>query len=153
MDDQLAQNVFRTRIDIREQMMREILPIIKGMQKGWDKTPERQQDSIISELASVCSMAIFDATRRIASKGFDFIPGELSNVSIKKDAKASIAVDRHSNGMHPMLDAIGTRVVVVLADPHDFIAQVNTFKADPEQPPLDIEWVDEDGVVHEGQKP
>lgn len=104
-----------------EKMMKKLLVVVRGMPKLWKQLTEVQQDNCLIEFDSYVKEALRDAVRDMAGAEFASIPATLDQVVIKDGFKAVLKMGQSIPHRHELADAEGSTVLLILADPSEYI--------------------------------
>lgn len=124
---------------IGQQLMGALYDEITNMRIPWPVTPQQQQQEILDRLRAAVEHAVTVAVKRLATGGFEYVVAEIDSLTIKDDAKAALVLPRGTQDIHALADRVKSKVVIVFADPQDYIDGMHEFKAQADQPPLPLE--------------
>jgi hypothetical protein len=117
---------------------------LKQARDVWQKLPQTEQDRVIERIQNRTSEAIRQAVHMISAKGFTQIPATLEQVVAKDGLKAVVLPSAHGPEKYSLIDAVGTTVTIVLANPGQYAAGKHGHKSEPNQRALELPG-DEEG--------
>lgn len=118
-------------LDISVQAMRQ-LP------RPWVSLTEDQQDEILERVTAQTREAVKETVRLLATRGTHHIVATLEQVTIKKGAKAVLAIPANLVNEH-LTESVQQSVILVLAGELDAADDIEQPQADPQQHALDID--------------
>lgn len=121
------------------ELMRAMYEEITQQRIPWIATPEQQQREVIDRLRAKVEMAVQTAVRRLATMGFTHVVAQVESLTIKDEAKAVLLLSRGTEAMHELADNVGSRAVIVFADPADYTDGMHVIKAQADQPALPLD--------------
>ena len=128
-----------------EIMMKGILRIVKEMPKHWRKMTEGEQDVAIAQFDQEVKEALRNAVIDIAADGRASILVELEQVVFKDGIKAAVKLGRNAESRHQLADAVGSAVVLVLADARPY-TKGERPKGEPAQKDLTLGMAVSDAI-------
>lgn len=134
--------------DLRDAM----IELMKDQRQAWHKLSERQQEYVAQRVQDRCVELVIDAVNLIAAHGFIAISVTLEQVTFKpKGIEAKLALANISVGTrHALVDAQGSQVMIVVADPKTFLGARGAPKIDKQAlfdaPPVEQDEAEGDGV-------
>jgi hypothetical protein len=111
---------------------------ITTLRTPWVITPQQQQQDVLDRLRMAVENATCVAVRRIATEGFSHITAQIDSLTIKDEAKVNVVLPRGTQDIHTLADHVGSKVVIVFADPAAYIDGMHEFKAQADQPELPL---------------
>lgn len=124
---------------IGERLMSALFEEITTLRMPWVITPQQQQQEVLDRLRSQVQNAVHAAVSGIASAGFTHAPVTIESLAIKDGVKATLTLMRGTEAMHVFADQVGASAVIVFADPKDYTAQMDSIRAQADQPSLPLE--------------
>jgi hypothetical protein len=118
---------------------------MKAMPDVWQKLGEREQQDVIDRVTARTGEAIEDCVRIIATQGFTRIKASVESVTVKDGIKAQFALSKFDPARHDLMDAQGSTVYIVLADPDAFAGGQEKIKAEPDQGALVLDAIEKAG--------
>lgn len=110
---------------------------IRAAPDVWPKLGQEQQDEVIHRCEQHARMIIGRAVNLIAAEGRDVISADLEQITAKDEIKAVCKLGRHDSKRHALLDAVGKRVLLVVAETEPYLGG-EMPQSDPDQPDLPI---------------
>lgn len=118
---------------------------LKALQDPWSRTSELKQDEAIRRLEKRIGSAVREAFGVITAGDFPAARATLSKVVFTANGvQGTIAIEKSSHHRHELADYAGAEVVVVMADPEDWMADMHRVIAEGDQTDLLFETEDED---------
>lgn len=112
----------------------------------WPKIPEVEQGEIIDRLRARVTHNVREAVYAIAADGRITVAADLESITFKDGCKVTLRVGKNSGGKHDLIDAVGRAVLVVLANPEDYMGGLGEVRPDPDQRALDLQKAAEDAI-------
>jgi hypothetical protein len=112
-----------------------VLNEVRNMPDTWPKMSELTQKAFIHRLDQRMQEIVSKAIVILAADARPALKGTLLNISVKDGYKAAVQVSRTDPSRHLLADAIGSTVLVVIADAAPY-SEGPLPKADPDQPKL-----------------
>lgn len=119
--------------DLRDGILRE-LEVAHTM--PWNARAEAEQRAVVDRVSSLARAAIRDVVAKVVNAGFPALVGTLASVAVKDGYAAKVEIPKGAEHRHELMDAEGSNVVLVLADPTTFFKTRGAVKITPDQPPL-----------------
>jgi hypothetical protein len=110
---------------------------LKAARDVWPKLSQHDQDVIIGRFERRVGTAIREAVRMIASDNRPTITAKLDQITAKDGIKAVLVVASTDPQRHELLDSVGKRVLLLVADAEPYSGG-EAPRSDPEQKPLPI---------------
>jgi hypothetical protein len=126
-------------------LMAVVLDELRAAPDVWQKLGEVEQDSIIERVKKRTREVIEDCVQMIATQGFTRIRAKVDSIAVKDGIKAVFTLSQHDAARHELIDAQGTTVYIVLADPDAFSGGTQAHQAEPNQGALLLGKLDEIG--------
>lgn len=117
---------------------------VRALQRPWQQMTEDQQDEVLERLTGRVRDAVGDAIRILATRGATGLVCELESITVKKGAKATLAIPKGELD-EELLEAVGQQVILVVGMP-DLSKEIEKPKADPSQGDL-LRQVQGDGTT------
>ena len=114
-----------------------LLDEIRAAPDVWEKLDQQQQEDVIHRCQLRGSRLIGAIVRLVAAEGRDAISADLEQITAKDEIKAVCKLGRHDSKRHALLDAVGKRVLLVVADAEQYLGG-ELPQAQPDQPDLPI---------------
>lgn len=110
-------------------LMALVVDELKAAPRPWPELGEDEQDEVIERVRRRTGEAVEDVVRIIATAGFKRIPAKLDSVQVKDGLKITLSALQNDPARHDLMDAQGTTVALVLADPERFGGGTEAVKA------------------------
>ena len=117
----------------------------------WPKIPEVEQAEVIERLRKRVTHNVREAVMALAADGRVTIAADLESVTFRDGFKATLKFEKNAAGKHDLIDVVGQPVLVVLANPEDYMGGVGEVKADSDQRALDLDQAAQD-VIHKARR-
>lgn len=117
-------------------LMDRLLTEIKAMPDPWQKMSEAKQRALLERLQSSVGDGVRQAVRLIAARGCDAVSAAVDQVVFKDGVKIVLKSVLKTEGAHALADHEGQSVVVVIADPEQYMGGIGDDRVDPYQPGL-----------------
>lgn len=108
---------------------------VKALARPWQQMTEDQQDDVLERITSQVREAVGDTIRMLATRGAAHLVCELEQVTIKKGAKATLAIPKGEIDQD-LLDAVGQSVILVVGSELAAAGDIPKPAADPDQADL-----------------
>lgn len=131
-------------------LMAIVIDEMKALPDVWQKLGESEQRDLIGRVRERTRHAIEDCVRIVATQGFTRIKASVESVTVKDGIKAQFALSKFDAARHDLIDAQGSTVFIVLADPEAFAGGTEKVKADPDQGALVLDAIEKAGRGKEG---
>lgn len=122
-----------------QRLLKKLHEEIAQLGQPWVNTPEREQNRIIDRMRNTVEAEVRGLVSTIAGAGFAWAPSALESLTIKDGAKATLILTRGTEAMHAFADRVGSAVVVVFADPQEYLERMHEIKAMADQPRLPLD--------------
>lgn len=99
----------------------------------WPTLSAELQQKTIERLKEKVSGMVRKCLGFILTSNFAAVPGKLEDVSKSKSIKARLTVDTRAMYRHALFDAQGSHVLIVIADPAEWLARMDEIKARGDQ--------------------
>ena len=126
------------------QLLRITVDALNAQRVPWSITPQTQQEETLNRVKDAFTEIILAQMRSVVVADMPHAEVTLQNIAAKGDGvKITVGVnDRRV--LHELIDVIGRKITLVLADLEVYTAGMESFVAQADQNPLQF---DEDGVV------
>ena len=124
---------------IGAQLMRALYDEVTQIRIPWIATPRDQQQEVLDRLRAQVDIAVHRAVREIAVAGFRHIIAHIDSIAIKDKAKVVLVMARGNSELHEVADRIGTKALIVFADPSEYLGGMEALQAQVDQPELPLE--------------
>ena len=118
-----------------------VLTEIKAAGRSWQEMPEGEQALIIERIDQRVESVLARAVATLVAHEFAVVEGMLEQVTVKDDLKAVIKVARNAPDRFDLIDTVGARVRVVVADHREFMGAPGEVQPDADQPDLPLATV------------
>lgn len=109
---------------------------IRELDQPWSSTSESEQSVVLARISDTVRRAVTDAALTIAARGSKAVVCNLFSVTFKDGVRAVITMPPGSDMRHELADRATEDVVMVFADPGDFMQGLDGIEADKDQPDL-----------------
>ncbi len=116
--------------------------------RPWNKRSETEQRETIAKVEEAVHASVEKAVQIIAAAGMQTIQATLDSVTVKDGIKAVFTLAKHDPLRHQLVDAQGSVVMIVVANPDEFEGERAPAEVIPDQAPLPID--EATGVQHSG---
>jgi hypothetical protein len=101
--------------------------------RPWNQRSESDQHATVASVEASCSELVTKLIEMLAAGGRKTISCTLSQATVKDGIKAVLEISKHDALRHILLDSIGSRVLIVVADPSDFQGERAPAEIKPDQ--------------------
>lgn len=126
-------------------LMALVLDELRAAPDVWQKLGEDEQQQVIDRVRSRTRDAIDECVRLIATQGFTRIRAKVDSITVKDGIKAVVTLSQHDAARHDLIDAQGSSVYIVLADPDAFAGGAEAHKPEPNQQALTLDAIEKIG--------
>ena len=112
--------------------------------RPWNQRSEQDQRETVHSVEVLAHDLVRRAVELIAAQGRRTVKAVVESVTIKDGIKAVLTLSKHDEQRHALADATGHTVLLVVADPDEFVGERAPAKIVPDQP----EFLASAGVVH-----
>jgi glutamate 5-kinase len=111
--------------------------------RPWHERSEAEQRDTVHQVESACREMARKAVEIIAAGGLRTIKATIEQVTVKDGIKATLTMSKFDENRHNLIDATGSTVLIVVADPEDFTGERAPVEIKPDNPglPLDVHVV------------
>lgn len=113
-----------------------LLEELRNMPAHWGQLAEDRQQKILDQIKTKVRNGVEKAAAIMMRSEFQAVEATLEYVSRKKGFSAGITVKTDALCRHALVDAVGARVLVVIADPKRWTERMDEIKAKGNQPDL-----------------
>lgn len=114
-----------------------VIDEIKAAPDAWQKLQEIRQDEVITRVTDRCTALVRHAVQLIAADGREVITADLEQITAKDGIKAVLTLAKHDPSRHTLLDSVGKKVLIVVADDTQFMGG-ELPQPDPDQTELPV---------------
>ncbi len=125
---------------------------LRLLPKPWQSLPEDEQAEVIERLRKRVSHNVRQAVAGIAAGGRIAVAAKVDSMQLAKVCKVTLTVEG-ARARHDLLDALGTGVVVVLANMESYLAGIGDVRPDDDQTGLDLEGAADNVIKNAKRKP
>lgn len=115
--------------------------------RPWNERSEKEQRLVINAAQALGNEVVRNVVNLVAAASFPALKGTLEAVTVKNGLKAAILLSRTDTLRHELLDAQGKQVMVVVADPDQFMDQREDVAVRLDEPALPLEVDPETGEI------
>jgi hypothetical protein len=108
---------------------------VKALARPWQQMTADQQDDVLERITRQVRDAVGDTIRMLSTKGAHHIVCELEQITIKKGAKAVLAIPKGELDQD-LLDAVSQQVILVIGPELTEARDIPKPAPDPDQPDL-----------------
>lgn len=123
---------------IGAELMRALYDQVTSLRTPWVVTPQQQQQDVLDNLRAAVEQAVHSAVKRLSTAGFEYVVAEIDSLTIKDDAKAAIVLPRGTQDIHALADRVKSKVIIVFADPMEYMDGIHAFKSQDDQQTLPL---------------
>jgi hypothetical protein len=120
-------------------LMKIVLDEVRAAPDVWPKLSEDQQAQLISRVRSRVADAAKHAVVIIASENRKTAQAQVESVQFKDEVKVVLTLPKYDENRHLVADAVGHKVLVVLANAEQHMDGGHHHKPEPQQPALPLE--------------
>ena len=102
----------------------------------WDMQSEEKQRETITQADSAARRLVREVVNILTTRDFPTVVGKLVSAAVKDSIKTQVEFARHDENRLLIFDNIGRQVVLILADPEEFMGERGAVQVRPDQPPL-----------------
>lgn len=121
--------------DLGANLIEAALEQIRVLPRPWQAMPEKEQQDVLDRLAARVQGAVRDAILTLATRGHRYITCQLEQLQVKDKAKASLILP-NSAVDEGMVEAVGGRVILIVATNFDAADGIKAPRAEPDQADL-----------------
>lgn len=109
--------------------------------RPWHERSEAEQRDTVHQVETAVRHAVTRAVEIIAAGGLRTIKATIEQVTVKDGIKATLTMSKFDENRHNLIDATGSTVLLVVADPEDFTGERAEVEIKPDNPglPLHVE--------------
>ncbi len=113
-------------------LTRSFIEELQAAEDGWSKLSEAKQEQVINRCRDKSEDVIRKITLLINQRGFDTCTASIENVNFKGEIKAGLKVFNNAGG-HQLANHVNQSVLIVFADPSEFLNGGEMPEAEPDQ--------------------
>jgi len=102
----------------------------------WSMKSEASQRELARDVTTSCRTFVENAVEIIAGEGQRTIKATIDQIVVKDGIKAVLMLSKHDPGRHVLTDAVGSTVLIVIADADQFTGEREPVKITPDQASL-----------------
>lgn len=114
-------------------LLRTMTDHLAGIRTPWDQLSTIDQDQVIERFRRAIQEAIRAAMGVLAAGEYPAIVASLDGLSLRKGISAKLTIQKSAHNRHELLDAVGTDVLIVLADPEVYSEELEGIRAKAKQ--------------------
>ena len=118
------------------QLCEKLIDELRDMAEPWSKTSEAEQSIIIARISDSVRRYVKEAALTMAAQGHKGVICNLFSVTFKDGVRAIITMPPGSDMRHELADRATQDVVLVFADPDQFMEGLGDLEPDKDQPDL-----------------
>lgn len=99
---------------------------------------QKDKQACLDRVASSIEDLVYLAVTRIAVQNYSFIPCTIESVTVKDEAKATVAVPKGSEALHDLVDHASGKATIVFCDPKEFTLGARELRAEADQRELEL---------------
>jgi hypothetical protein len=115
-----------------------LLDRIKTLQKPWAQLGQFEQIELIRDCQKLARHLVVGAVDLVAANGWVIMQATLESCTVKDGIKGVLQMSRHDPQRHALVDAVGKRVFVTLADVEEHMGEKAEAKPDAQEPRLPL---------------
>ncbi|MCR9090866.1 hypothetical protein [Algiphilus sp.] len=117
-------------------LMKLVIDEMKAMPDIWRRLGEDAQTDVIDRVGARVQDAVSQCVKLMAARGNKAFKAHVESVTFKDGIKATLSGSAFDEQRHLLADAAGSPVVVVIADPSEFLDGGAHVQPDPQQPSM-----------------
>lgn len=117
-------------------LLKAMVDVIRTAQKPWHAISQAEQELLIGRLRDDTDDMVRKAINTLLTGEFPAVGGKVHQVVFSSGIKCTLQIDAHAKYRHDLSDAEGTNVLVVIADPAEYLQSMDQVKADADQPDM-----------------
>jgi hypothetical protein len=121
-----------------EHCMRIAVEELRQLRTLWPVTPQQSQEEILERLRTLFREAISAGIESILGAGFPTVELSLAALTGKAESVKVVGVIQRDK-LRDVVDALGTKCVLVLVDPAQYTSGMESFASDDDQRPLKLD--------------
>jgi hypothetical protein len=110
----------------------------------WHERSEAEQRDTVYRVETAVHDIVRRAVEIIGAGGRRTISATLEQVTVKDGISGKIVLSKFDEQRHALMDATGSRILIVVADPEEFTGERSSVAIRPDQ----SELLEQSGVVH-----
>lgn len=104
--------------------------------RPWTERSENEQRRTVSDVEVCARHLVRRAVEVISAKGNRVIKATIESVTVKEGIKAVLTMSKFDEHRHNLIDATGSAILIVVADPEEFTGERAPVTIKPDQPEL-----------------
>lgn len=120
------------------QLLRVAVDALNAQRVPWSITPQTDQEATLEQLKDRFSEVILTQMRSVSAADMPHAEVILQNIAAKGDSVKITVTVSERKVLHELIDFLGRKTTLVLADLEVYLAGMESFTAQPDQPPLDF---------------
>lgn len=133
MDSQKEKEVSRTAElaveTLGKDLLEALLQEVRLVPQSWAQLGPIEQENLIDRLRRRVQLLLRDAVSIMFAGETPAVRARLSGLKFGKEIQCVLSIARDATGRHELLDAVGMPVVLIMADPNEYMAAMDTVKA------------------------
>ncbi len=121
---------------LASQLCEKLIDELRDLQQPWSKTSEAEQTIVIARISDSIRRNVKEAALTMAAQGHKGVICNLFSVTFKDGVRAIITMPPGSDMRHELADRATQDVVLVFADPDQFMEGLGDMEPDKDQPEL-----------------
>jgi len=117
-------------------LLKAMVDVIRTAQKPWHAISQAEQEQLIDRLRDETDDMVRKAINTLLTGEFPAVGGKVHQVVFSGGIKCTLIIDALAKYRHELADAEGTNVLVVVADPAEYLQSMDQVKADADQPDM-----------------
>lgn len=118
------------------QLLRHAVDALIAQRVPWSITPEQQQEQTLERLKAGFAEVILTQMRAVSAAGLAHAEVVLQNIAAKGDSVKITVTVSERRVLHELIDFLGRKTTLVLADLEVYTAGMESFVAKADQAPL-----------------
>lgn len=124
---------------LRGDLRDRLLEFVRRQKQPWSLLNEEQQTGVVGEVTRIAGALVDGAVAIVASRDFPAIVAKVRDCkAAEKGIEAKLVLASHDPFRHALMDAVGSPVQIVLADPAVFYGARGLAAIDPDEPELPL---------------
>lgn len=114
-------------------LLQMLIDEFKGIRKGWDQLNNFEQDQILDRLRSRVRLIISEGLYVLFRGQYPACPATLESITVKQGLQVRLKVAKGARSWHEVIEAEGSQVLLVMADPEQFAERMDEIRAHADQ--------------------
>lgn len=102
----------------------------------WSMRTEAEQEAVIDQITRLAESIVERAVKIVAAGGRKTISATLKKVTVQDGIQAVLELSKTDQQRHELIDATGTPIMIVVADPAAFTGECEPVFPSPDQKPM-----------------